>query len=141
MAWHDPTNDGRWPVPPIDAQPDDIRVTVGYAMRTDQLMQGVRELFQNSDEMRQLSHVFGANVDVHMGVTSSRKYTKFEFPRCPNLLEGLVQLLAYHGLEAKIDSYTYQWTMLVQVSTVRIGAVNETITYGKPECPVPTSTS
>lgn len=131
-AWFDPTKDGRWPVPHASEWPDDIRETVRMAAQTEQLMQDIRKLFHESEEMKRLSETFALGTKVQMIIGSSRKYTRFEFPHTPELRAGLIRVLTAHGLQATVHDYLCQYGFKLQIAVIRIGAIHETLTYGEP---------
>lgn len=129
-AWYEPTEDGRWPVPHTSEWPDDIRETVRMASQGATLLADLTRVFQTNEEMLTLSRTYHWRVKLEMHISSSRKYTHYKFPHCPKLRIDLLDVLRKHGLQFKVDEYRCQDELHLSVSTVRIGAINETITYG-----------
>lgn len=134
--WADPSPDGRWPVPPLKAlagiDAGDIRETVRIIAQTEWLMQDIRTAFQASDEMRTLAATFDPTIPPSLGIGSSNKYTRFLMFNTPRLVAEITRILEHHGLLVNMDVYSYARDHQIQLTTVRIGAVNETIKYGDP---------
>lgn len=128
MSWFNPTD--RWPVPPLGEQPDDIRVTTAYAARTGALVDEIEALFQSSPEIATLRATYSDEVEVAMRMSSSRKYTTFEFPNCPGLIAGVLAIFARHGLDNDKPRLANHRDSTIQIGTLRIGPVTETIHFG-----------
>lgn len=133
-AWFQHTD--RWPTPEIPKHedwPDDIRVTTRYAalsVQCENLVREVEALFQASSEVATLRAIYSDEVEVAMRMSSSRKYTTFAFPNCPGLLAGMLEIFAKHELgnnRPRMLNHTY---FTIEIGTLRIGPVNETIHFG-----------
>lgn len=133
--WTDPSPDGRWPVHTHKVPADDVRSMVKQVLQTEELMRDIRAAFQASDEMRTLAATFDPGLLLSLNVSSSLKYTRFMMFATPRLVTEITRILEAHGLLVNTDAYTYARDYHVQLTTVRIGAVNETITYGEPCAP------
>lgn len=123
-AWFDPTEDGRWPVPHISEQPDDLRETVRMAAQTERLMADIREAFQASEEMKTLRATFVPEVPITMRIESSRKYTRFHLANTPLLRKRILDILSNHGLIASNHHHSYRNEHTVTLTVIRIGAIN-----------------
>jgi hypothetical protein len=128
--WHDPTADGRWPIPHHANWPDDIRVTTALAAQAQNVRDDLVGVFTNLDEVRWLADIFDEQRP-QMLLRSSRKYTRIEIPNIRALRNAITGTLEDHGLAVSTnpsrtgDRYTYE------IVTVRIGFPDETITYGE----------
>jgi hypothetical protein len=136
MSWF--THTDRWPtpvVPPPEDWPDDIRVTTRYAalsVQCENLVQEIEALFQASPEIAALRATFDDEVQIAMRMSSSRKYTRFEFPNCPGLLAGVLEIFAKHELGNDMPRLANHRNFTIEIGTLRIGPVNETFYFGVP---------
>lgn len=131
-SWHEPTLDGRWPIPHHSTWPDDIRVTTALAAQADFVKQDLVNAFFDSSEMRYLALILHPDAPPRMTLQSSRKYTRIAFPYVPGLLDKVRQVLIDHGLQPDPNLHRVPRDYMVEIATIRIGFPDETFIYGQP---------
>lgn len=106
--------------------PEDFRQAMIEAAMAEEVMKEVRALVHNSHELKTLRATYDKSVRLYMDVSSSRKYTRFDMPNCPALVNDLLLTLERLRCEIINQPYPSQGTN-VEVSIPRLGPINERI--------------
>lgn len=105
--------------------PEDFRQAVAEAAAAEEVMKEVRALVQNSHELKTLRRTYDKSVRVDMDVTSSRKYTRFEMPNCPALVNDM--LLTLERLRCEVVGSPLRTFSHLILTIPRLGPINERI--------------
>lgn len=129
----------RIPVPPEGYNTgdpgQDFRMQMLSAAATEALLAEVRRAYLDSEEMRTLYATFDLSAQVNspvqralqLAITSSRKYTRFTFPNCPQLKAKINWILQRHQCEIIRNNHLID--LECQISVHALGRINEVIDF------------
>lgn len=123
-------------VPPegfAQGDPDQaFRLQVLASSATEQVLAEIRWAYLQSKEIRTLYKTFDLTEEVNLPVqralrlqiTSSRKYTKFRFPNCPQLKAAIHWILVRHKCQAVGRDHLLD--LECEIAVPALGRINET---------------
>lgn len=106
--------------------PPDLRAAVQVAADAAAIVAELRQAFLASDEVASLRQAYHAEVGVRLTISSSRKYTRFEFPNCPRLHFKFEKVLERHRCVLHRGT-PYDTTFVLTIP--RLGCPDETIDW------------
>lgn len=87
--------------------PEDIRDSVALSARISKIVEELRDAFYASTEMRVLRDIMHDTMRVSMVISSSRKYTRIEFPNAIRLRNTIEAILKNAGCEIIGNLHVY----------------------------------
>lgn len=129
-------NGYRDPVPPdgfnTGCEGQNFRMQMLASAACEEIMIEVRRAFLNSEEMRALHATFDLSPQcnspvqraLQLVVTSSRKYTRFRFPNCPQLKHKIRWILGRHQCQLIGNEHLHD--LSCELSVHALGRIHET---------------